>query len=62
MDVSVYVKVKNSERQRLLCLYIRAFIYLLKQCDLVLGSSELVNATPLLHINKLVNAAAYPLK
>ena len=62
VDVGVCVKVKNSGRQRLLCLRVRAFTCLLKQCDLALGSSEPVNAAPLLHMNEPVNAAAYPLK
>ena len=62
VDVSVCVKVKNSGRQRLLCLRVRAFTCLLKQSDSALGSSELVNASLFLHMNEPVNAAAFPLK
>ena len=62
VDVSVCVKVKNSRRQRLLCLRVRAFTCLLKQSDSALGSSELINASPFLHMSDLVNTAAFPLK
>lgn len=61
VDVSVCVKVKNSGRQRLLCLRVRAFTCLLKQSDSALGSSEPVNAPPFLHMNEPVNTAACPL-
>lgn len=62
VDVSICVKVKNSGRQRLLCLRVRAFTCLLKQSDSALGSSELINASPFLHMSDLVNTAAFPLK
>ena len=62
VDVSICIKVKNSRRQCLLCLRVRAFICLLKQSDLALGSSELINALLFLHMSNLVNTAAFPLK
>ena len=48
VDVSVHVKAKNSWRQRLLCLRVRAITCLLKQCDSAQGSSEPVNAAAFL--------------
>lgn len=62
VDVSVCVKVKNSGRQRLLCLRVRAFTCLLKQSNSALGSSEPVNVSPFLHMSDPVNTAAFPLK
>ena len=59
VDVSVHVKAKNSRRQRLLCLRVRAITCLLKQCDSALGSSEPVNASPFLHMSEPVNTAAF---
>jgi hypothetical protein len=59
VDVSVHIKAKNSWRQRLLCLRMRAITCLLKQCDSALGSSEPVNASPFIHMSELVNTAAF---
>ena len=62
VDISVYIKVENSGRQRLLYLRRRAFTYLLEQSNAVLDSSELVNTLLFLYKNNLVNTAAFPLK
>jgi hypothetical protein len=59
VDVSVCVKSKNSRRQRLLYLRVRAITCLPKQCDFALGSSEPVNTSPFIHMSEPVNTATF---